>query len=143
MGRPERYGLSARRFVAYGRCRCVAATDGGSPSLPFCSRLSRWERRTRERQGGDRSGLGRGGRRAKHIRSFERTRYREAFSAHCGCLLCCVLDCTGDPSARSQRLVARKSPRRYIAKGSNGGTPRRLTENLTYTGLTACMASAI
>jgi len=28
----------------------VAATDGGSPSLPFCSRLSRWERRTRQRQ---------------------------------------------------------------------------------------------
>ena len=64
------------------------------------------------------------------------------FSAHCGCLLCCVLDCTGDPSARSQRLVARKSPRRYIAKGSNGGTARGSTENLTYTGLTACVASA-
>ena len=70
-------------------------------------------------------------------------RDREAFSAHCGCLLCCVLDCTGDPSARSQRLVARKSPRRYIAKGSNGGTARGSTENLTYTGLTACVASAI
>src|SRR5205814_538933 len=31
MGRPERYGLGARRFVAYGGCRCVAATDGGLP----------------------------------------------------------------------------------------------------------------
>src|SRR5204863_4936556 len=31
----------------------------------------------------------------------------------------------------------------YIANGSNGGTARRLTENLTYTGLTACVASAI
>src|SRR6266487_6050495 len=48
-----------------------------------------------------------------------------------------------DPSARSQRLVARKSPRRYIAKGSNGGTARGSTENLTYTGLTAGVASAI
>ena len=37
---------AARWFVAYGGCRCVAATDGGSPSLPF----SGWERRTRERQ---------------------------------------------------------------------------------------------
>ena len=36
MGRPERYGLGARWFVAYGGCRCVAATDGGSPSHPFC-----------------------------------------------------------------------------------------------------------
>src|SRR5438067_312479 len=54
-------------------------------------------------------GWGEGGRRAKHIRSFERTRYQEAFSAHCGCLLRCVLDRTGDPSPRSQRLVARKS----------------------------------
>jgi hypothetical protein len=79
----------------------------------------------------------------RNTRSFERTRYREAFSAHCGCLLCCVLDCTGDPSARSQRLVARKSPRRYIAKGSNGGTARGLTENLTYTGLIAGVAPAI
>ena len=34
-------------------------------------------------------------------------------------------------------------PRRYIAKGSNGGTARGLTENLTYTGLTAGVASAI
>src|SRR6266516_2205376 len=79
MGRAERYGLRDGRFVTDDGRRRLAPMEEGSPSPQS-------------------SPPGRGGCKAE----------REAFPAHCCCLLRRVLDCAGHSSARSQRLVARK-----------------------------------